>query len=66
VKVSEWLRRYQITGEPGFDTSPDPEIAYWAGWLIGTARRSQTIRDCDDARDMAIRAAEFIEARAKE
>jgi hypothetical protein len=77
VKVSEWLRQYQLTGQIP-DDADDPLIPFWAGWLIGASRRSGQILAplpgvpvevqevaLKDAREMAIRAAEFIETHAK-
>lgn len=60
MKVSEFLREYQRTGE-----LPMPEksmVSFWAGWLIGTAIKSRTVIGGPDAMSMAISAAEFIEA----
>jgi hypothetical protein len=64
VKVSEFLRKYQISGELP-DNGGDAMLNFYAGWLIGNANRG-TIRTFGEARDMAIKAAEFIESRAKE
>lgn len=58
MKVSEFLREYQITGN-----LPDPEeplVSFWAGWLVGNARIHQTV-NLENAIEMAIKAAEFIE-----
>lgn len=65
MKVSEYLRRYQISGRIPDDRG-DEMLCFWTGWLIGTARRGETSLNFDDAREMAIKAAEFIEAHAKE
>lgn len=78
MRVSEFLRQYQISGEVpsagGSDDGSgggDTELAFWAGWLIGK-RQSMTVElsdyktisaKLDQARDMAIKAAEFIEQR---
>lgn len=66
MKVSEWLRQYQLTGEvPELaDSEYRTSMAFWCGWLIGPSH-SQTAVTMDDRREMAIRAAEFIELRAK-
>jgi hypothetical protein len=59
MKVSEFLRRWQISGEV-----PDEggaEVAFWAGWLLNANSRL-LIQTPDQARDMAIKAAEFIES----
>lgn len=77
MKVSAWLRQYQISGKVP-DNADDPMIPFWAGWLIGTSRRSGQILAplpgvpveaqqvaLKDALEMAILAAEFIEAHAK-
>jgi hypothetical protein len=60
MKMSEWLRRYQVSGEIPSDEGLPPEFAFWAGWLIGRAKQG-TVRTYDEAREMAIKAAEFIE-----
>jgi hypothetical protein len=62
MKVSEFLRQYQIGGQLP-DDGGDEMLNFYAGWLIGNAYRG-TIRTLDEARDMAIKAAEFIESRA--
>lgn len=64
MKVSEWLRQHHLSGAvPEVGESEDPLIAFWAGWLIGSARRDGTLtRTLDDAKEMAIKAAEFIES----
>lgn len=64
MKVSQWLRQYHLSGAvPEIGDSEDPLIAFWAGWLIGSARRDGTAtRTLDEAKEMAIKAAEFIEA----
>jgi hypothetical protein len=64
MKVSEWLRKYQITGavpdEKGLSMdSTDAVFAFWCGWLM---RETMLTRTIDDQLAMAIRAAEFIEA----
>ena len=69
MKMSEWLRQWQLTG-----AVPDEggtEIAFWGGWLVSHAESSSNIQVSDfkerrdTAREMAIRAAEFIEGRVK-
>ncbi len=66
MKVSEWLRQYQLTGEVPevSDSEAGPALAFWAGWLIGPSH-SQTAVSMDDRRAMAIKAAEFIETHAR-
>jgi hypothetical protein len=77
VKVSEFLTQYQITGVVP-DNADDQMIAFWAGWLMGASRRSGQILAplpgvpleahqvaMKDAVQMAIHAAEFIEAHAR-
>jgi hypothetical protein len=61
VKVSEWLRQYQITGEVPDSESAD--FAFWCGWLLGG--KTKTATNMGERREMAIKAAEFIEACAK-
>ncbi len=67
MKVSEWLRRWQISGEIPDTPKDDPMLVFWGGWLTGAARggRFQTEVTFEDGRDMAIKVAEFIEERAK-
>lgn len=63
MKVSQWLRQYHLSGAvPEVGDSEDPLIAFWAGWLIGRASDQPLTRGLDDAKEMAIKAAEFIEA----
>jgi len=60
MKVSSWLRQYQLTGE--VPEGENAEFAFWCGWLIAHAgRASQTATTFDEQRSMAIKAAEFIE-----
>lgn len=66
MKVSEWLRRYQVSGAAP-DGEPTPferEMAFWAGWLMCHGKQG-VVRTYDEARDMAIKAAEFIERAAQ-
>lgn len=72
MKVSEWLRQYHITGK--VPDAADALTAFWAGRLIGASRRSGQILAplpgaqqvaLKDSLEMAIHAAEFIEAHAK-
>lgn len=60
MKVSTWLRQYQLTGEvPEGETA---EFSFWCGWLLGQARTSsQVATTLDEQRTMAIKAVEFIE-----
>lgn len=68
MKVSEFIRQYHISGEIIGYSDSDTPTAFWAGWLIGQARDSLKIKTgmapWDQAREMAIRAAEFIEEHA--
>jgi hypothetical protein len=64
VKVSEYLRRYQLAGEPP-DNGGDAMLDFWGGWLCGVCYRG-TICDLNQAREMAVKVAEFIEAHARE
>jgi len=63
VKVSEWLRKYQIAGQPPAECDL-LETAFWAGWLIGPTH-GQIIVPLAERIDMAIRCAEFIEGHSK-
>jgi hypothetical protein len=67
MKVSEWLRQYQISGAVPESPKGEEIIAFWAGWLIGASSRSQSIERLSDPRnlEMAIKVAEFIEKCAK-
>ena len=68
MKVSEWLRKYQLTGQiPDTPDGVDPNIAYWCGWLMGNSSRVQRTERLSDPHNLeqAIAAAEFIEAHAK-
>jgi hypothetical protein len=62
VKVSEWLREFQLTGIPP-DVEDDPWIAFWCGWL--SAPHGLLEVRFQERIDIAIKAAEFIEERAK-
>lgn len=61
MKMSEYLRQWQITGKV---PDGDAFCAFWSGWLTACGRNSQTVFNFDDAREMAIKACEFIEQRA--
>jgi hypothetical protein len=66
VKVSEWLRQYQLTG--AVPTAPVGEemLAFWSGWLMGRANPINRIEiSSEDTLNTAITAAEFIETHAK-
>jgi hypothetical protein len=66
VKVSEFLRSWHLSGI--VDTSKkdaETELAFWSGWLVSRANHGP-ICNLDQAREMAIKAAEFIEARARD
>lgn len=58
MKVSQYLRQWQITEKVPDEGSA--ELAFIAGWLVGTARQGLTTNH-DQAREMAIKIAEFIE-----
>ena len=64
MKVSEWLRQYQLTGS--VPTAPEGEemLAFWAGWLIGHSRRIE-LQTLEQGIEQAVQAAEFIEKHAK-
>lgn len=66
MKVSEWLRMYQLSGKvPDIDES-DPMLAFWAGWMLGRANRHKELGHIDVSEfDAAILAAEFVEAHAR-
>lgn len=65
MRMSEWLRQWQISGEVPESGGESPELAFWAGWLFGsTGPRVAT--GMDERREMAIKCAEFIESRARE
>ena len=66
MKVSDWLKQWQLTGEvPTLKDSEEPTtMAFWCGWMIGP-NHSQTAVTMDDCRAMAIKAAEFIELHAR-
>jgi hypothetical protein len=63
MKVSEFLRKYQITGSVPQEAEADSDLCFWAGWLLGSASRSE-IRSKEQSIQFAINAAEFIEERA--
>lgn len=59
MKVSEFLREYQLTGR--VPNSGGDLCAFWAGWLIGNAMRGSVKSSPEERLEMAIKAAEFIE-----
>lgn len=67
MRVSQWIRQWQITG--AVPDEGDAQMAFWCGWLSGggkTVTLVHTPNNFDKERDMAIKAAEFIESRARE
>ena len=60
MKVSEFLRAWQLTGELP-EIKDDPLIAFWAGHLVGVP---SIATNYDERREMAIKCAEAIEERA--
>lgn len=76
MKVSEWLREYQLTGRVPDHPDEEPTFAFWCGFLIGAARRERQVEPAGTTEDeriargaaqnleMAIRIAEFIERQA--
>jgi hypothetical protein len=60
VKVSDFLREYQLTGN--VPTAENPMCAFWAGWMMGNATRGKVKVSTEEAITLAIQAAEFIEA----
>lgn len=62
MKVSEFLRQYQLGGGvPETQKTDDPMLPFWAGWMVG-ASGSRTAVNAEERLEMAIKAAEFIEA----
>jgi hypothetical protein len=60
MKVSEFLRKYEITGQ--VPEPDDPLVSFWAGWLIGCAHgRTDAVGTMAEAVTFARQAAEFIE-----
>lgn len=66
MKVSEWLREYQLTGAVPEARGDDSMIAFWSGWLIGRSSEANRIERLSDPQnlEMAIKVAEFIESHA--
>jgi hypothetical protein len=64
MKVSDFLRQYQLSGELP-DDGGDEMLNFYAVWLI-TASYKVTITTIDQARKDAITIAEFIEKRARD
>jgi len=62
MKVSEWLRQYQISGEVPQAPKGEEMIAFYAGWLIGAQTRTDETMEVKIA--FAIKASEFIEEHA--
>jgi hypothetical protein len=63
MKVSEFLRQYQITGKVPDEV--DSELAFWSGWLLASGGRV-LIATKEQHFQTAIAAAEFIESRCHE
>ncbi len=68
MKVSEFLRQYQLTGI--VPEERDPVVAIWAGWLTGHAIVNRSVdvpapQAIELSIETAIRAAEAIEERAR-
>lgn len=61
--MSDWLRCYQLTGQPPATSESDTELALWAGWMIAPHGRIEV--RIGDRIDLAIKVAECIEERAK-
>lgn len=57
MKVSAWLREYQISGAVP-DHGDPVMLAFWAGWLVGKS----DLAIPEQRIEMAIKVAEFIEA----
>lgn len=64
MKVSEWLRRYQM-GDGVPEGDGDSMLAFWCGWMNSHSAQGTAVSH-NDRLEMAIRAAEFIEKKAKE
>lgn len=66
MRVSEYLRQYQLTGKLPEKTTDNSDVnsmlPFWSGWLVAVGRNSNTATSFDDAREIAIKAAEFIES----
>lgn len=60
MKVSQFLHEYQLTGR--VPNPPDSMCAFWSGWLIGNGMRGRVQTDPEERLEMAIKAAEYIEA----
>ena len=60
MKVSEWLREYQITGLVPDHPGENPMLAFWAGWIMGN--QGKVIATSEQRLAAAIQCAEFIEA----
>jgi hypothetical protein len=61
VKVSEFILQYIVSGEL---PTADQKVAYWAGWLIGAARKhhsNSVVMSKDLAKHVALECAEFLE-----
>lgn len=63
MKVSDFLRQYQLTG--AVPLAQNAQLAFWAGWLIGHAKHVGIEKTYDECREMAIKAAEFIESQVR-
>ncbi len=66
MKVSEWLRQYQLTGSVPTAPAGKEMLAFWSGWLMGRANPINRIEiSPEDTLKTAIQAAEFIEGRTR-
>jgi hypothetical protein len=64
MKVSEFLRRYQVDGQLP-DDNGDSKLSFFAGWLV-SACFMRTHVNLDQARQIAVYVSEFIETRVRD
>jgi hypothetical protein len=63
VKISTFLREYQLTGKVP-DGKEAATLAFWAGWMMGHSLQID-LATPEQKLETAIKAAEFIEEHAK-
>jgi uncharacterized protein YyaL (SSP411 family) len=64
MRMSEWLRQYQLTGIVPETHGDDTMLPFWAGWMYSVSQQGTAVTPAERL-EMAIKAAEFIEDRAR-
>lgn len=66
MRMSEYIRHWQMTGQVPDDPNIPQEMPLYAGYLFGSLTVGMTLKaSFDDRREMAIKVAKFIEAQVE-